>query len=109
MSALKNIEKSKAVHYSALVEYQKGQIVSRTLIQNGAVSMTLFAFDEGEEISTHSSHGDAIVQILEGTGKIVIGDEEFILSGGETIVMPAEIPHAVFAVEQFKMLLTVIF
>lgn len=92
-----------------LVEYQEGQIASRTLAQNEAVSLTVFAFAKSEEISTHESNGDAMVTILEGTGKITIGEEEFILTEGETIVMPANVPHAVYGQEQFKMLLTVVF
>lgn len=106
---LKNIEVEKVLKLTDLVEYQPGQVVSRTLAQNKAVSVTLFSFDKGEEISTHSSHGDAMVTVLEGTAKITIGGQVYSLNGGETIVMPAGIPHAVEAQEQFKMLLTVVF
>ena len=89
--------------------YQKGQIVSKTLSQNGHHSLTLFAFDKGEEISTHESGGDAMIVALDGVGKITIEGEEFILNEGETIVMPAKKPHSVFAKKQFKMLLIVMF
>ena len=106
---LKNIDKAKLLDLAAQVVYQDGQIVSKTLVQNKAVSLTLFAFDAGEEISTHASHGDAMVQVLDGTAKITIGDEAFEVSAGETIVMPAEVPHAVEAVSQMKFLLTVVF
>ena len=106
---LKNIEVEKVLKLTDLVEYQPGQVVSRTLAQNKAVSVTLFSFDKGEEISTHSSQGDAMVTVLEGTAKITIGGQVYSLNGGETIVMPAGIPHAVEAQEQFKMLLTVVF
>ena len=85
------------------------QIVSRTLAQNPYVSITLFAFAEGEEISTHDSAGDAMVQVLEGTGRFTVGGEEHLIHAGEALVMPAGIPHAVFAPEAFKMLLTVVF
>jgi quercetin dioxygenase-like cupin family protein len=71
--------------------------------QNRAVSMTLFAFDKGEEISSHESKGDAMVQVLDGKAKITIGEGEYVLSAGETIVMPAGVPHALEAVEPFKM------
>lgn len=91
------------------VEYQKDQVVSRTLAQNEHVSVTLFSFDKGEEISTHESGGDAFVTCLDGVGKITIDGVEYILKEGESIVMPAKHPHAVFGQEQFKMLLVVIF
>ena len=91
------------------VEYQKGQVVSKTMAQNEHVSVTLFSFDKGEEISTHESGGDAFVTCLDGVGKITIDGVEYILKEGESIVMPATHPHAVFGQEQFKMLLVVIF
>ena len=106
---LKNIDRSVPLDLRALVTYQPGQIVSRTLAQNKSVSLTLFAFDEGEEISTHESKGDAMVQILDGKAKITIGEGTYFLSAGETVVMPAGVPHALEAVEPFKMLLTVVF
>lgn len=108
-SILKNIDPKTVLDLREMVAYQKGQIVSRTLVQNNAVSMTLFSFDEGEEISTHASGGDAMVYLLDGTAQITIGGEEFILEEGNTIVMPANIPHAVLAKEPFKMLLIVVF
>ena len=83
--------------------------MSKTLIQNDAVSITLFSFDKGEEISTHSSEGDAFVTCLDGVGKITIDGVEYELNEGESIVMPAGHPHAVYGKEQFKMLLVVVF
>lgn len=106
---MKNIEKSKVLLLKDEVAYQPGQIVSKTLVQNDAVSITLFAFDKDEEISTHESGGDAIVLCLDGVGKITIDGVEYILHAGESIVMPARHPHAVYAQEQYKMLLTVVF
>ena len=106
---LKNIDMATPLALDALVVYQPGQIVSRTLVQNKAVSLTLFAFDTGEEISSHESKGDAMVQIFDGKAKITIGGAEHILSAGQTVVMPAGVPHALLAVEPFKMLLTVVF
>lgn len=106
---LKNIDLATPLSLAALVTYQEGQIVSRTLVQNRAVSLTLFAFDTNEEISAHSSGGDAMVQVLDGKAKITIGDGVYFLSTGETVVMPAGVPHALEAVEPFKMLLTVVF
>ena len=84
-------------------------IVSRTLAQNKAVSVTLFAFEKGEEISTHSSGGDALITVLDGKGRFTIDGEPFFLSAGESIVMPRNVPHAVYGEERFKMLLTVVF
>lgn len=106
---IKNLAKSEILKLTEQVEYLTGQIVSKTLTQNDYVSLTLFAFDKDEEISTHESTGDAMVTVLDGTGKFTIGGKEYILNAGETIVMPAKVPHAVYGQEKFKMLLTVIF
>ena len=81
-------------------------MVSKTLVQNEAVSMTLFSFDKGEEISTHAA-GDAMVTVLEGVEKFTVGGKEFILKEGETIIMPKDVPHAVYGEEKFKMQLSV--
>lgn len=106
---IKNIETAKVQFLADLVSYQDGQIVSRTLVQNPNVSLTLFSFDKGEEISMHSSHGDAMVYVIDGQAEITIDDEKFSVKAGEAIVMPAEVPHAVFARERMKFMLTVIF
>ncbi len=105
----KNIEKQTALRPKDLVAYQKGQVVSQTLVQNEHVSMTVFSFDKGEEISTHASGGDAMVTVLEGTGRFTVGGEVFVLGEGDTLVMPKDIPHAVYGEERFKMQLTVSF
>lgn len=68
------------------MEYRPGQIVSQTLVQNDKVSMTLFSFDRGEEISTHAAGGDAMVTVLEGTGCFTVGGDAFLLSEGETLI-----------------------
>ncbi len=106
---LKNIDFSTALTLAELVTYQPGQVVSKTLAQNPAVSLTLFAFDQGEEISSHESNGDAMVIALDGEGEITIGSEKHLLKAGQTIVMPAKTPHAVYASQQFKMFLVVVF
>lgn len=106
---MKNIKKSEVLVLKDQIDCSDGQVVSKTLAQNSAVSITLFAFDKGEEISTHASGGDALVTCLEGTGKITIDGIEHILNQGDAIVMPAGHPHAVFGQEKFKMLLTVVF
>lgn len=105
----KNIEKKQIMKLEDLVEYQEGQVVSKTLVQNVLVSVTVFSFDKGEEISTHASGGDAMVTVLDGKGKFTIGGEEYILQKGEKIVMPKNVPHAVYGEEKFKMLLVVSF
>ena len=105
----KNIEKQVSLKLKDLVDYQEGQVVSKTLVQNEQLSMTIFSFDKGEEISTHASGGDAMVTVLEGTGRFTVGGEVFILNEGETLIMPKDIPHAVYGEERFKMQLTVSF
>ncbi len=105
----KNIEKQVSLKLKDLVEYQKGQVVSKTLVQNEQVSMTICSFDKDEEISTHAAGGDAMVTVLEGTGRFTVGGEVFILKEGETLIMPKDIPHAVYGEEAFKMQLIVSF
>ena len=109
MTGIKNINKAEVMALKEQVEYQDGQVVSKTLAQNEHVSVTLFSFDKGEEITTHKSGGDAFVTCLDGVGKVTIDGEEYILKEGDSIVMPAKHPHAVYGQEQFKMLLVVIF
>lgn len=106
---IKNIAHEEVVSLAGQVTVSAGQVVSRTLAQNDAVSITLFAFAQGEEISTHASNGDAMVTVLEGTGRLTVDGNEHILKSGETLIMPAKKPHAVFAVENLKMMLTVVF
>jgi quercetin dioxygenase-like cupin family protein len=105
----KNIDKQTKLTLKDLVEYQEGQVVSKTLVQNDYVSMTIFSFDKGEEISTHAAGGDAMVTVLEGKGRFTVGDEVFYVEEGETLIMPKDIPHAVYGEERFKMQLTVSF
>lgn len=105
----KNIEKQEKLLLKDLVEYREGQVVSKTLVQNEVVSMTIFSFDKGEEISTHAAGGDAMVTVLDGVGKFTVGGQKFVLHEGETLIMPKNIPHAVYGEERFKMQLTVSF
>lgn len=106
---MKNISKSEVLTLKEQVTYNDGQIVSKTLIQNDAVSITLFAFDKDEEISTHQSGGEAFVTCLDGEGRITIDCKNYELSEGQSIVMPAGHPHSVYGKEKFKMLLVVVF
>ncbi|WP_411681582.1 cupin domain-containing protein [Clostridium thailandense] len=105
---IKNIDFSKVLNLKELISYQDGQVISKTIAQIPSANITLFSLDKGEGISTHVTSGDAMVQILDGTAEITIGDNVFIVKEGETVIMPSNIPHGLEAVERFKMLLTVI-
>ena len=118
---IKNIPHEQITTLASQVEVQAGQVVSKTLAQNdalsiklnagdcGALSITIFSFDKGEEIGTHGSSGDAMVTVLEGVGKFTVDGQEYVLKRGETLVMPANKPHSVYGQEAFKMLLVVVF
>ena len=108
MNVIKNIEFSAPLKLAALIEYQPGQIVSMTIAQIPAANITLFSLDKGEGISTHTTSGDAMVQILDGEAEITIGDKVIIVKEGETVIMPSDVPHGLEARKRFKMLLTVI-
>lgn len=108
MSIMKNIEFSTALDLKHLIEYRPGQIISMTLAQIPTANITLFSLDAGEGISTHTTSGDAMVQILDGEAEITIGDKEVIVKEGETVIMPSDIPHGLEARKRFKMLLTVL-
>ena len=107
--AMKNLSKAEVLTQKDQVSYQEGQVVSKTLAQNPFISVTLLAFDKGEEISTHESDGDAFVMCLDGLEKLTIDGEPHIVHEGESIVMPAKHPHAVFAEEKLKTMLVVVF
>lgn len=109
MAYLKNIAPEQVLKLADEVAVAQGQIVSRTLVQNDAVSITLFAFSGGEEIAVHSSEGDAMVLVLEGCGGFTVGGRKYVCHAGESLVMPANVPHSVSAGEDFKMMLTVVF
>lgn len=106
---IKNINHAEVLVLKDQVAYQDGQVISKTLAQNDALSVTLFSFAKGEEISTHKSDGDAFVTCLDGVGKITIEGVDYLLHEGESIVMPAGHPHAVYGEENFKMMLVVVF
>ncbi len=91
-----------------MIEYQEGSVVSRTLIDKKAGTVTLFAFDAGEGLSEHTVPYDAMVQILDGEAEVAISGERFRLGPGEMIIMPANKPHALTALTRFKMLLIMI-
>lgn len=106
MSSL--LETSKTFIAAESVDYAAGAVVSKTIIKKSTGNVTLFAFDKGEGLSEHTAPFDAMVQVLDGVVEITIGGTPFILHAGESIVMPANIPHALKAVERFKMMLTMI-
>ena len=105
---LKNISFSEPQVLVELVDYERGRVVSRTFAQNSVMSLTLFAFDIGEGLSTHTAAGDAFVQILDGEASITIGEEEMVVKAGQVVAMPANVPHSLQAAKRFKMLLVVI-
>jgi quercetin dioxygenase-like cupin family protein len=91
-----------------LVSYQVGSVVSRTILDKDAGTVTLFAFDTGEGLSEHTTPYDAMVTVLEGGAEVKIAGESFLLGEGDMIVMPADVPHALRAIESFKMLLVMV-
>ena len=91
-----------------LIEYSKDSIVSKTILDKAAGTITLFAFDKGQKLSEHTAPYNAVVQVLDGEARVTIGGEDKEVSGGQIIIMPANVPHAVNAEERFKMLLTMI-
>ena len=105
---IKNIIFSEPHHLAELVAYEEGRVVSRTFAQNSSLSLTLFSFDKGEGVSTHTAPGDAMVQVLDGEALVNIDGKEMTVSAGQVVVMPADIPHSVTAEKRFKMLLTVV-
>ncbi len=105
---IKNIVFSEPQELSELVTYEEGRVVSRTFAQNPTLSLTLFAFDAGEGVSTHTAPGDAMVHVLDGEALVNIDGKEMTVGPGQVVVMPANVPHSVTAVKQFKMILTVV-
>ncbi|MEE8442698.1 MAG: cupin domain-containing protein [Dehalococcoidia bacterium] len=97
-----------ATPLSTLVEYQEQAVVSRTLVHKGAGTVTLFAFERGQGLSEHTTPYDALVYIVEGTGEITVSGTAHTVKQGEVLMMPADHPHAIQAVERFKMLLVMV-
>ncbi|NOZ75135.1 MAG: cupin domain-containing protein [FCB group bacterium] len=99
---------TKPTHPKELVDYQTGAVVSKTLVKQPTGTVTLFAFDQGQNLSEHTAPFDALVQVLDGEALITIGGVEHRVKNGEMITLPAGIPHAVAAPVPFTMLLTMI-
>ena len=109
MAKFKNIEHEQILKLQEQVQIAPGQVVSRTLVQNRSLNVTLFAFAKGEEISSHKSEGDAMATVFEGVGRFTINGKDHLLNAGDTIIMPAGLPHAILAENDFKWMLTVVF
>jgi quercetin dioxygenase-like cupin family protein len=107
-----NIPNTESLNLKSLVEYQRGQLVSLTIAQLPNINIILFAIDQGaqgEAGNAHSATGDALLQILDGAAEITIGEKTFSVKKGESVVMPANVPHALTAKERFKMLMTYLY
>ena len=101
-------EKAKIFSFNDSVEYASGGILSKTVLKKETGNISLFSFAKGEALSEHTAPFDAMIQVVDGKGEIIIGGKSFILEAGQSIIMPADIPHAVKAVDKFKMVLTMI-
>jgi quercetin dioxygenase-like cupin family protein len=101
-------EKAKVFSFNDSVEYASGGILSKTVLKKETGNISLFSFAKGEALSEHTAPFDAMIQVVDGKGEVIIGGKSFILEAGQSIIMPANIPHAVKAVERFKMVLTMI-
>lgn len=100
--------KARTLKIEDLIEYQKGAVVSREIIRKGTGTVTIFAFDKEEGLSEHTAPFDAMVQVIDGKAEIIISGNKNILEKGDMIIMPAGEPHALHALERFKMVLTMI-
>ena len=107
-SKLRGFSAAKVAKAADLVNYQDGAVVSREIVKKPTGSVTIFAFDEGQGLSEHTAPFDALVQMVEGDAEIMISGQPHQLQGGEMILMPAGLPHALTALKRFKMILTMI-
>jgi quercetin dioxygenase-like cupin family protein len=101
-------EETEVMKISEMIDYQEGSIVSRTLIDKGTGTVTMFAFAQGQGLSEHTAPFDAMVNIIDGAAEIMISGKKYNVNSGELIIMPANQPHALNANERFKMVLTMI-
>ncbi|HGD6666226.1 cupin domain-containing protein [Streptococcus agalactiae] len=108
MSYIEKIEANKVLDLKQIVPIEEEQMLSKTLVQRKDLGITVFSLDKGQEIGRHSSPGDAMVNILSGLAQITIDQDKFDVAAGECIVMPANIPHSLYAKEAFQMLLVVV-
>ncbi|MGM0168855.1 hypothetical protein IGI39_004610 [Enterococcus sp. AZ135] len=108
MSYIKKLSHSKVMDLRNEVPIDEGQVASMTLVQRNDLGMSVFSLDTGQEIGGHSSKGDAMVNLLSGIAEITIAEEKYTVHAGEMIILPANIRHALYAVEAFQMLLVVV-
>mgnify|MGYP000117903560 FL=1 len=101
-------KKAEILNIADLAKYQEGAVVSSQILRAETGNVTLFAFDKGQELSEHSTPFDALVQVLNGKVEILISGKSYMMESGQSIILPADEPHAVKAIEEFKMLLTMI-
>jgi len=101
-------ERAKVFSLNESVDYSEGGIVSKTVLKKETGNISLFSFDKGEALSEHTAPFDAMITVVDGKGEVIIGGRSFLLTSGQSIIMPANITHAVNAVEKFKMVLTMI-
>lgn len=100
--------KGRAIELAGFIDYAPGAVVSKTLLDKKAGTLTLFAFDAGQGLSEHTAPFDATVQVLEGEGEFTVGGQPIAVRAGELLIMPASVPHSVRAHQRFKMLLIMI-
>ena len=100
--------KGKVLNLEEMVEYSSGGVISKQVLKNQSGNITLFSFDQGQGLSEHTAPFDAVVQVLDGEAQIIIGGNPNLLKKGESIIMPANVTHALQATRRFKMLLTMI-
>ncbi|MHC4107883.1 MAG: cupin domain-containing protein [Planctomycetota bacterium] len=108
MTSARGVPPAEVVNIADLVEYNDGAVVSRTLLKSKAGTITLFAFDRDQGLSEHTAPFDALVQVVDGRGEFTIAGETHQVRVGQAILMPADIPHGVRAVDRLKMLLTML-
>lgn len=101
-------ERGKVFSFNEIIEYADNSVISKTIIKKQTGTVTLFSFDKGEALSEHTAPFDAMVQVIDGAAEIIINGKSNTVSAGNSIIMPANIPHAVRANERFKMVLTMI-
>jgi len=109
MAYLENIARGQVLKLADEVVTTPGKTICKTLVKNDAVAVLLFAFSRGKELRTHTSEGDAMVLVLEGCGEFTLDGTKHVCHAGESIVIPADLPHSVYAGEDFKMMLTIVF
>jgi quercetin dioxygenase-like cupin family protein len=104
----KEFEKDRVFSFKSEINYSDGAVVSKNVLKRETGNISLFAFDKGEGLSEHTAPFDAVVQVVDGSAEITIAGNTHLLGAGDSIIMPAGIPHALKAVEKFKMVLTMI-